>query len=73
MDKFIVSRINLLELMLEYCKTVLEKVSFDPLLFEKELTKSFNWLDENEKGELAKWSSKTFKIPPDYLRKNHLL
>lgn len=59
--------------MLDYCKTVLEKVSFDPSLFEKELTKSINWLDDSEKEEFLKWSSRTFKIPPEYFVRKKLM
>ena len=30
--------------MLKFCKSILEKVSFDPILFKKELSKSTKWL-----------------------------
>lgn len=41
--------------MLEYYKTVLGKVSFDPLLFRKELRKAFKHLVDDEKIELRDW------------------
>ncbi len=41
--------------MLEYYKTVLGKVSFDPMLFRKELRKAFRHLVEDEKIELRDW------------------
>lgn len=47
--------------MLEYCKTILKKVSFDSSLFEKELKKSMKWLNEKEKKELKKWTYKTLR------------
>ena len=34
--------------MLEFCKTVLVKVSFDKALFAKELKKSVRWLKKSE-------------------------
>lgn len=59
--------------MLEYCKTVLQKVSFDPLLFEKELTKSLQWLEDSEKKTFYHWVSKNFKIPPEYFNKKNIV
>lgn len=41
--------------MLEYYKTVLGKVSFDPTLFRKELRKAFRTLVEDEKLALRDW------------------
>jgi type IV secretory pathway TrbF-like protein len=41
--------------MLEYYKTVLGKVSFDPLLFRKELRKAFKHLVDDEQIELRDW------------------
>jgi hypothetical protein len=46
--------------MLEYCKTVLSKVSFDKSLFEKELVKSIQKLLDNELKALKKWCYKKF-------------
>jgi len=41
--------------MLEYFKTVLAKVSFDQLLFEKELRKALHALVPEEIGLLREW------------------
>ena len=41
--------------MLEYYKTVLGKVSFDPILFRKELRKAFRHLGGEDRLELRDW------------------
>lgn len=41
--------------MLELSKTILTKISFDPKLFKKELSKSLNWLKPHEKIVLKIW------------------
>jgi hypothetical protein len=41
--------------MLDYVKTILEKVSFDLKLFEKELKKALKALVGKEIEELKKW------------------
>jgi len=41
--------------MLNYVKTVLTKVSFDALLFEKELRKAMKMLIADEVNELRRW------------------
>ena len=41
--------------MIDYTKTILEKVSFDKRLFEKELLKSVKFLVKEEIEELKKW------------------
>lgn len=41
--------------MLNYVKTVLTKVSFSALLFEKELRKALNLLIGEEVNELKNW------------------
>jgi hypothetical protein len=41
--------------MLEYCKTVLGKVSFCKKLFLKEYRKSRQWLTAHEGAELKNW------------------
>lgn len=46
--------------MLEYYKEILEKVSFDPQLFEKELKKAISHLWEDEARELILWCKKQF-------------
>ena len=46
--------------MLEYFKTILQKVSFDPYLFEKELKKAVRSLIPQELREFRDWCYKTF-------------
>ncbi|MEA3446628.1 MAG: hypothetical protein U9R19_18075 [Bacteroidota bacterium] len=46
--------------MLEYAKSLLQKVSFDRYLFIKELKKSVDWLDVDDKRRLHSWSLTTF-------------
>jgi len=46
--------------MLEFCKDILLKVSFNRKLFKKELTKSVNWLNEREQLMLRSWCIATF-------------
>ncbi|MGB0136513.1 MAG: hypothetical protein ACON34_01870 [Flavobacteriales bacterium] len=41
--------------MLEYYKTVLDQVSFNPTLFRKELRKAFKALVEEDKAHLRDW------------------
>jgi hypothetical protein len=41
--------------MLDYSKQILEKVSFDAFLFQKEWGKALRYLVENEVSELEKW------------------
>jgi hypothetical protein len=41
--------------MLEYAKIILQKVSFDALLFEKELRKALADLGKDEPGKLYAW------------------
>lgn len=41
--------------MLEYIKTILLKVSFDKMLFEKELRKAFKVLVKEEIQQLKNW------------------
>ncbi len=42
--------------MLELCKEILIKVSFDKLLFQKELNKAITWVtNSDEKESLKKW------------------
>jgi hypothetical protein len=42
--------------MLKLCKSVLEKVSFDPQLFKKELMKATQWLNKKELSKLKVWA-----------------
>lgn len=46
--------------MLEFCKEVLTKVSFDRSLFKKELRKAIQWLNGEELTLLRAWCYKTF-------------
>ena len=46
--------------MLEYCKTILSRVSFDRSLFEKELIKAISNLIHKELVALKKWCYKKF-------------
>ncbi|EAY29605.1 hypothetical protein [Microscilla marina] len=47
--------------MLEYVKTILQKVSFDKILFEKELNKSISkYLKPNEVEEFRDWCYQMF-------------
>ncbi len=46
--------------MLEYAKEVLTKVSFDRLLFEKELTKAITALEPQENEKLKQWCYESF-------------
>jgi hypothetical protein len=41
--------------MLEFCKEVLVKVSFDKVLFAKELKKSLRWLKGHDRASLKQW------------------
>jgi hypothetical protein len=49
------------KIQLEYCKFILEKVSFDSKLFQKELAKSLQILVEKEARELKAWVKSRFK------------
>ena len=46
--------------MLDYVKVILEKVSFESSLFEKELKKSLKLLSFREVRELKKWCYEIF-------------
>lgn len=46
--------------MLEYCKTILSKVSFDGKLFEKELKKAIKKLATQELEHLRQWCYEKF-------------
>ncbi len=46
--------------MLNFCKKILLKVSFDRYLFEKELLKATQWLNEDEVILLKVWCLATF-------------
>ncbi len=46
--------------MLELSKKVLEKVSFDRLLFRKELKKAIKWVNKDERLALYGWCLLTY-------------
>ncbi|MBF90846.1 MAG: hypothetical protein CMP75_03680 [Flavobacteriales bacterium] len=46
--------------MLRFSKAVLQKVSFDKILFKKELKKSISWLKKEELMMLKIWCLATF-------------
>lgn len=49
--------------MLEFSKKILQKVSFDKFLFEKELRKALKWMKkEEEKLALKTWALATFGV-----------
>ena len=57
---------------LEFYKTILEKVSFDRMLFEKEFNKAIIGLSYKDSNELKRWKRRFIfeKIQDDYLRKS---
>lgn len=46
--------------MLEFCKSVLVKVSFDRILFKKELQKAIRWVKKEELNQLKDWCLRQF-------------
>lgn len=58
---------------LEYCKFILEKVSFDEHLFEKELTKALKMLSETDVREFVDWVRKRFSGHKVTYRLQHIL
>jgi len=46
--------------MLELSKQILQKVSFDRVLFKKELKKSLSWIKPQERLHLKAWCLTTF-------------
>lgn len=46
--------------MLEYFKVILQKVSFDKMLFEKELQKALKAINEEEVYQLYSWCYEEF-------------
>jgi hypothetical protein len=46
--------------MLELCKEILQKVSFDRALFKKELAKATTWLNKDELKALRDWCINRF-------------
>tara|TARA_R110002096_G_scaffold149054_1_gene310300 strand:+ start:319 stop:510 length:192 start_codon:yes stop_codon:yes gene_type:complete len=56
--------------MLELCKEILLKVSFDKLLFQKELNKALRWISNSDEQESLKtWCySKFGKKYPEVIK-----
>ena len=56
--------------MLELCKEILLKVSFDKLLFQKELNKALKWISNSDEQEsLKNWCySKFGKKYPEVIK-----
>ena len=46
--------------MLEFSKNILRKVSFDKILFKKELVKNIKWLEKKEVTILKFWCLASF-------------
>ena len=46
--------------MLELCKEILTKVSFDKVLFQKELSKALIWIKSEEVEGFKSWCVKSF-------------
>jgi hypothetical protein len=46
--------------MMEFSKQVLQKVSFDPRLFRKELIKARRWVGQSDQLVLKAWCLATF-------------
>jgi hypothetical protein len=59
--------------MLEYVKLILEKVSFDSLLFEKELRKAKKELQFSELYELKQWCFNKFYDSHKYILDKHFV
>lgn len=59
--------------MLEYSKLILEKVSFDTKLFEKELVKALKLLMPADRAELQTWVIRTFGVQYQSLFTNYRL
>ena len=59
--------------MLEYCKVIVKKVSFDLTLFEKEFVKSLTYLNKEERLSFLHWCKKEFCSERKELIKGFLL
>ena len=57
---------------LEFYKTILTKVSFDRILFEKEFNKALIELSYKDSNELRRWKKRFLfdKVQSDYIRKS---
>jgi hypothetical protein len=47
--------------MVEYCKNILHKFTFNPALFRKEYRKSLQYLNAEDRAELRHWVRSNFK------------
>jgi len=56
----------MIQSMLEYSKFILQKVSFDELLFKKELDKALKVLLPEEIKQLIHWAKEQFYGQPVY-------
>ena len=59
--------------MLEYCKTILQKVSFSKTLFEKELRKSLTLISKEERVNFILWCKANFAGKTDAIDKFALI
>jgi hypothetical protein len=59
--------------MLEYCKMVLQSVSFNKQLFKKEYRKSMKWLKHNELLQLKDWIRNDFRPSTLVLRNSRVM
>lgn len=48
--------------MLDYCKIILQKVSFDRVLLEKEFYKSLRLLGDKEKKPFLEWTKQNYQL-----------
>lgn len=53
--------LNMMTPMLEFCKTVLKRVSFDRRLFARELKKAFRWLSKEDAESLRQWAMRQYQ------------
>ncbi len=57
--------------MLEYVKTILQKVSFSTYLFERELKKGLRYLVPNELEEFRDWCYESFGLSHQLILNRH--
>jgi hypothetical protein len=56
--------------MLEYSKMILEKVSFEPIIFRKELRKALRQSTKEEFKQLMNWCREKFRKPQADFKSN---
>lgn len=59
--------------MIEYCKLILQKVSFSPVLFEKELRKSLTFIREEDRLKFIHWCKATFSSNNDVINQYEMI